>query len=167
MTLTPLGGRHHGIDLMQVCQNGHVITTAAEQMPAQAAAFCTDCGAATLTACPNCQARIPGMDWDSGFLSVRDPVAPNNCRSCGVAYPWRQDAIASAIEIVQMDMDSDDRLSAAILVEQVVIDTPRTEVSVLKLRRLLAKLGKPAYDVAIKVISDVASETAKKSLGLK
>jgi len=27
---------------------------------------------------------------------------PNNCQNCGTSYPWRQEAIANAIEVVQM-----------------------------------------------------------------
>ena len=106
------------------------------------------------------------MNWDGGFV-ISSASAPNNCRSCGTAYPWRQDAIASAIEIIQMEMSQEDCTAAALLVAEVVIDTPRTEVSALKLGRMLSKLGKPAYDVAIKVMSDLASETAKKAMGLK
>jgi hypothetical protein len=36
----------------------------------------------------------------------------------------------------------------------------------LKLKRVIGKLGKPLYDISIKVITDIASETAKKTLGL-
>lgn len=66
-----------------------------------------------------------------------------------------------------MDLEGQDATDAAELVKAVSIDTPRTEAAALKLKRLLLKLGKASYEVGIKVVSDVASETAKKTLGLK
>ena len=150
---------------MQVCLNGHRITAAAETMPHHRKPFCTDCGKKTIDACPDCSAPIQGHL--KGILSVRPPNVPNNCPNCGTAYPWRQDAIANAIEVVQMEMDAADAASVPELVNMVVIEAPRTEVAALKLKKLLGKLGKPAYDVSIQVLSDLISETAKKTLGMK
>ncbi len=48
----------------------------------------------------------------------------------------------------------------------VLRDTPKTESASLKIKRILGKVGKPLYDVAIKVVTDIASEGAKKILGL-
>jgi hypothetical protein len=66
-----------------------------------------------------------------------------------------------------MELGGKDAADAADLVVVVSTDNPRTEVAALKLRRLMSKLGKPTYDVAIKVVSDVAAETVKKTFGLK
>jgi hypothetical protein len=35
-----------------------------------------------------------------------------------------------------------------------------------KLKGMLPKLGKSAYDIAVKIITDIASETVKKIMGL-
>jgi hypothetical protein len=48
----------------------------------------------------------------------------------------------------------------------VLQDTPRTESASLRLKRILGKLGKPLYDISIKVVTDIASDTTKKTLGL-
>jgi len=48
-----------------------------------------------------------------------------------------------------------------------VRDTPKSESAALKMKHVLSKVGKPLYDVALKVATDVAAETAKKILGLK
>ena len=45
-------------------------------------------------------------------------------------------------------------------------ETPKSESAGLKLGRLMKGLGKPVYEVAIKVVTDVASETAKKAMGI-
>lgn len=157
--------REEGYDVMQVCRNGHRITAAAETLPHQRKPFCPDCGAQTIDACPECNFPIQG--YLKGILIVRPPGVANNCSHCGTAYPWRQEAIANAIEVVQMEMDAADAAFVPELVNMVIIEAPRTEVAALKLKKLLGKLGRPAYDVSINVLSDLISETAKKALGIK
>ena len=100
-------------DVMQVCLNGHVITIFAGRQPASMKPFCRDCGAPTITACPECKAPI--HDRDAGSLSTELRV-DNNCPQCGTAYPWRQSAIATAIEVVQIDLEGHDAASVAELV---------------------------------------------------
>jgi hypothetical protein len=46
------------------------------------------------------------------------------------------------------------------------VETAFTEPASLRLKAMLSRLGKPAYEIAIKVISDIGSATAKKILGL-
>ena len=53
------------------------------------------------------------------------------------------------------------------LLPTIATDTPQAAGAAQHLKELLPRLGKAAYDIAIKVISDLASETAKKILGLK
>jgi hypothetical protein len=154
-----------GYDLMQVCLNGHAITASTVRHPESMKPFCPDCGAPTITACPECNAPIQGAPHDQ--LITQEPPVRNNCPQCGTAYPWRQSSIATAIEVVQMGLQGQEAADAAELVKDIAIETPRTQIAALKLKRLLPKLGKATYDVAIRVISDVASETAKKTLGLK
>ena len=152
-----------GYDAMQVCLNGHVITDEAVTHDEKQKPFCPDCGAETIIYCPECQETIPGAYKDSGHIT-HALHAPNNCHECGTAYPWRQAAIASAIEVLQMDLEGQDAADAADLVKAVSVETPGAEVAALKLKRLLVNLGSATYEVAIKVLSDVAAETAKKTL---
>ena len=150
-------------DVMQVCLSGHQITDRAKEAPQFCKAFCSDCGARTIMACPECDAPIQGHYWSPTGFSTRTTPVPNNCHACGAAYPWRQQALAAAIEAVQLELDAQDAAAAAALVPAVAAETPSTELAAYKLNTLLAKLQKPAYDIAIKVVSDIASETAKKT----
>jgi hypothetical protein len=136
-------------------------------MPEFCKEFCPNCGAKTVMACPECHTPIPGHYYIPGTFSLDETTVPNNCHACGSAYPWRQDALASATEILQFEMGGQDATEAAALVPIIAMDSPKAELAALKLKRLMSKLGKPAYDVAIKVVSDLASETAKKTLGMK
>lgn len=154
----------HGYEVMQVCLNGHQITDCAGTIPDYKKPFCPECGGRTIVACPECNATVQGS-LKGVLLSHPSPVR-NNCHQCGTAYPWRQDALAAAVEVEEMALEGQDATDAAALVAAVSVDTPRTELSALKLKKLLAKLSGPVYDVAIKIVSDVASETAKKVLGL-
>lgn len=156
-----------GYDVRQVCLNGHQISEHAQSMPQFRKDFCPECGERTITACPECHAPIQGHYNSPGVLSIRKTRVPNNCHACGTAYPWRQHALAAAVELLEMELEGQAATDAVALIPAIATENPRTEVAALKLKKILGALGKPAYDIAIKVVSDVASETAKKTLGLK
>ncbi len=151
-----------GIDVMQVCENGHKVTDQVGAHPERAAPFCDKCGGATTTSCAYCGNPIPGFNHDNPALRLGPP---KNCRQCGSAFPWRQAAIANAIGVLEeLGLEEADMTTAKEAVPELIGETPKVELAVLRLRRVLSKLGKPAYDVGIKVISDLASETIKKAL---
>lgn len=155
-------------DVMQVCVNGHQITVFAESQPDSRQNFCKDCGAKTIDACPDCGANIRGFLHMVGVLSVEVPPVPKYCINCGAAYPWQSAAIENLNDILQeSELSARDRQELDSALPDVLRDTPKTESASLKVKRILGKLGKPLYEVSIKVITDVASETAKKTLGLK
>lgn len=157
--------QYHGLDTMQVCLNGHQITPAADQMPEQRQAFCTKCGAETITACPECKNDIPGVNWDSGFIGVSSSPPPKYCLKCGTAYPWQQSAIANAIGVLEeLGIDDADLSMAKTALPELIAATPKTELAALRFKRALSKLGQPAYDIGIQVVSDIVSETVKKML---
>ena len=70
------------------------------------------------------------------------------------------------VQLLQKELDEDDAEGVPAVVENIVSELPFTEAAAKRLKRLLPKLGKSAYEVAIKVITDVGSATAKKLLGL-
>ena len=164
--LNAQGDDEDGYDVMEVCLNGHQITSSAVSQPQFRKPFCSDCGAKTITTCQECETPIQGHYRNSGVFSSRGTAVPNNCHHCGIAYPWRREILAAAIEAVQLELEGQDAAEAADLIRAVSIDSPRTEISALKLRKLLSKLSKPVYDVAIKVIADISAATAKSHLGI-
>jgi hypothetical protein len=155
--------RDDGYDVMQVCLNGHQITDRLEESPHEAKPFCPQCGAKTIMACPECKTPIQGH---LKLYEFGEAPLPNNCHACGTAYPWRQEALAAAVEAAQIGLEGRDAEEAAALVAAVSVDNPRAELAAMKLKGLLSKLPKAAYDVALKVIGDVAAATAKSHLGL-
>lgn len=162
-----MGGRRPrpGYDVMQVCLNGHQITSLAVGSPDFRRDFCKDCGAKTIMSCEVCSAQIRGRRHDS--MSIQAPPVPKYCEDCGGAFPWQQAAIDNLTEILRDDgLDESDMAVFESALPDVIRETPKTESATLKVAKVLKGLGKPAYDVSIKVLSDLASETAKKALGL-
>jgi hypothetical protein len=79
----------------------------------------------------------------------------------------RRAEMRQLIDILRPALDDADALEVKRLLHDVVEDTAQTGKAASRLRVILAKVGKATYEVAIKVLTDIASETAKKVLGLK
>jgi hypothetical protein len=70
------------------------------------------------------------------------------------------------VALLQENLDHDDGVAVPAVVGNVVSETKFTPQAAKRLKSMLAKLGKSAYEVAIKIISDIGSATVKKMLGL-
>ena len=66
------------------------------------------------------------------------------------------------IRLLQATLDYDDKTSVPAIIENVVVETRFTAQAAERLKTMLPKLGKSAYDIAIKIIGDIGSETVKK-----
>jgi hypothetical protein len=73
---------------MQVCENGHVITSMATKYPQHRANRCSQCGAATIMACKACNTPIPGYYHVPGVFGGDDSQRPEFCKQCGEPFPW-------------------------------------------------------------------------------
>lgn len=154
-------------DQMQVCINGHQITARAQRSPELRAKHCSQCGVATIDQCPSCQASIRGVYDVPGVFAARATPVPQYCHNCGSAYPWQEAAIENLRDVLREgDLSEADFAELESALPDVIRDTPKTESASLRVKRLLGGVGKPVYDVAVRVISDIASETAKKTMGL-
>jgi hypothetical protein len=152
-------------DVMQVCVNGHQITKYAESQPQTRQEFCDNCGAKTIDVCPGCENHIRGARHT---VLVDIPLSvPRYCIKCGAAYPWQQASIDNLKEILrESELSKHDVAIIETALPDVLQETPKTESASLRVKRVLGKLGKPFYEISVKVITDIASETAKKTLGL-
>ncbi len=150
---------------MQVCLSGHCINGSYYHDPHQNPAFCPDCGEPTITACQECKAPIKG-DFAGVPTFSKRPV-PAFCDACGLAYPWQVSRAANAIELLRLE-----GVEEAVVQEieknlpDVTRNTPRTQVAVLRIRKVLLQAGKPIYDVGVKVVGDIAAAAARSYLGV-
>jgi hypothetical protein len=78
----------------------------------------------------------------------------------------RRHQLDELVRLFKDHLPAEDANEAERAVPEIVKDTAEAERAAHKLRGLVEKLGKGAYDVAVRIISDIASETVKKILGL-
>ena len=79
---------HDWHDVAQICLNGHVANSETKERPDASRPFCSECGAATITECPNCRTEIEGEYHMEGVVDFTEFKPPAFCPACGKPYPW-------------------------------------------------------------------------------
>lgn len=74
-------------DTMQVCLDGHQITTGYDTDPDSRMDFCDKCGKKAIHQCTNCEENIKGY-YHSDFPIIAEIPIPQHCHKCGNKYPW-------------------------------------------------------------------------------
>ncbi len=172
------------MDASLVCLNGHMIINRTRSLPESNKNFCPDCGEPTISSCPHCDADIPGAIPKTRQLYAistsqqkpptklvwpEDPSIPTAyCHNCGKAYPWTEKKIQAAEEMIDLleDVSDDEKSKLKSDIPDIMHDSPRSEVAGLRFKTVCGKLTGMARDVFVNVVSDIASETIKKSMGL-
>jgi len=163
-------------DVQQVCENGHQITGCYNFCPDERKKFCQECGAATIIACPTCNEKIQGVrievsqSWvDAGrggskMFPGRPVDVPSYCSKCGNPYPWTENKIVAAVQIFAEfgDIDEEEKRTIEQDIKNIAKDIPQTKPSAMRIKRILEKCGKVAYDVIIELASKTAAEILKK-----
>lgn len=157
-----MSGRYHE---GQACQNGHLV--AGSPSSPKRASFCPDCGAATITHCPNCPAPLRG-DWEG----VRIGYAPATrvqayCGGCGKAYPWtaaKLDAVAELADAIE-ELTDHERAVLSEMLPHLIQETPRTQPAGFKVATILGTLKGPGKIALRRILEEVAIEGGKKALG--
>ncbi|MCZ3380399.1 DUF2321 domain-containing protein [Rhizobium sp. AG207R] len=152
----------------QVCLNGHEITSNFEGQQALRAAFCSECGEATIHKCQHCDANIRGWYHVDGFISMQEWVPPSYCHACGKPFPWIERAVAAARdladEIENIEPAELERAKQSFLA--LTADTPQTAVAAARIKKLLSKAG-PVVGKGIRdIVVSIATDAAKKTIGL-
>jgi hypothetical protein len=80
--------------------------------------------------------------------------------------PERSSKVAQLIQEISGDLGIEDSKSVTAIIENVVVDTPYTDKAAARLKELLKKVGGSTYEIAVKLLTDVATAAAKKMLGL-
>lgn len=164
------------VAIIVYCQNGHDLSTRdpirigpltpqravamAERLRREKYAprqpFCNECGASTLDVCQHCKAAIgPGS-------------RPAYCGQCSKPLPWTETALAAAKEYADEldELSAEDKASLKSTLDDLTLDTTRTELAVHRFKKTLRKIGPAAGDVLTKIIVNVATEAAKKGMGM-
>lgn len=156
-------------DTGSVCENGHAINGNRQRSPEFNTKFCSTCGAKSLDACPSCNADIKGEYHVDGVVVVGVCWSPpHHCHECGAAYPWtakKAEALQDVIdELDELSSEERERLKAS--VPDIVANTPKSETAALWFKKVFTKLGQGAAKVVEKVVTNVATQAVKESMGL-
>jgi hypothetical protein len=144
-----------------------MVTSSTQYTPELSTKFCSDCGAGTLAACEACKTSIRGYYHVEGFISVsnRTPV-PRYCYSCGASFPWTEAAVEAAREMTEtLDGLTDaerERLKKSL--DDLVRDTPRTDVAATWFKKLMVKAGAEGASGMKSVLVNVVTDAAKRAI---
>lgn len=84
-------------DVMQVCLNGHQITSRYNESPQFRQDYCDKCGKQTVYQCSKCGEPIRGKYISKGVLDLTSVPVPSHCHKCGSPYPWRKNSDKDSI----------------------------------------------------------------------
>lgn len=153
-------------DVAQICLNGHLINDSAHGSPSHNRKFCKQCGAATTTECPACNAAISGDYYGDAIVIGGRYRVPAYCENCGRPFPWTASRVAAAKELAEElpGLTDEQKKSLATTVDDLLSDTARTPLAESRFRKLMVNAGKDAAEAMRKLLIDVVSETVKKTL---
>lgn len=152
--------------IAQVCLNGHVPTSAADQYPELREAFCSKCGETTITNCPNCRAFIRGDYYTPYVIGYSSYEPPAFCHNCGEPFPWTERKIASAVELVEVgaNLSPEEMQQFRSDLTELTKDSPKTQVASLRFKKVMGKVGKSIASGVRDIVVDVLTESAKKAI---
>ena len=143
----------------QICRRGHVHRV--DGAPIRDGEYCAKCGSASLIRCEHCGVPIRGK------LKLRgeDYQLPLHCHSCGRAYPWMQDRLDTARELLDHDekLELADRDHLWELLKHVMSD-PRSDLVPAKKKLIQIDLGKATQatrEFVLDFLAKVTAETLK------
>jgi hypothetical protein len=89
-------------------------------------------------------------------------------RECGNPFPWTETALAAAREYTDdLDqLDNDEKTSLKETFADLTVDTARTPLAASRFKKFVTKVGPVAGEVLRKIVETIATEAAKKSIGL-
>jgi hypothetical protein len=143
----------------QLCKQGHI--QHCDGSPFNESVHCTVCGSKCIDECTHCQEPIRGADAYRHMSYVR----PQFCHGCGQPYPWMEERLRVAREL----LDNDDKLSEEDRQSlwgdlQYVMSSPKADLAPAKRKLIDIKLA-PATgwirDAVIDLLAKTAAEMAK------
>jgi len=158
-------------DFAQFCLNGHLINPYFTTENEENKNFCSQCGEDTIHNCPTCEYGILGGQIDVGPFDPRyeNPKLlrpPLFCYECGEPYPWTVSNLKTARELTQelegLNKDEKEVLSKDL--DDLIRDTPRTELATTRFKRLMAKAKGDAVPAIRSFVIEFGAELAKKLL---
>ncbi len=159
-------------DVALICENGHVLVTSIGEFPGRPLKKrCDQCGRLGITECPQCKYPITGYRSEEyinqNFPQPKTWTKPMYCTECGEPYPWLGEMLEAANELADelTDLNDSQRAELKRLFPDLIADTPRTTVAIVKFRRIADVVKGPIKDELIKSTVRMAVDYAKEKLG--
>ena len=139
----------------QICRSGHVIHC--DGMSFESKTHCTKCGAPCIDRCQRCSEPIRGVEK---YQSVAAYPRPQFCHKCGAPYPWMEDILNTARQLLHHDdkLTQEDRISLWGDLQYVMSDPRGTHVPARK--KLIEFNLKKATETVREAILDLMAKTA-------
>ena len=153
-------------DLAQICENGHVANSSARDYPVSNQDHCDKCGSRTITTCPACETEIRGMHHVPGVISFGEYTAPGFCHNCGEPFPWTTAVLCAAEDLADEldDLSADEKDSLKKALPDLVRETPRARLAETRFKKLMRKVGEEGVEGMRGLLTDIVSETVRKTL---
>lgn len=155
-------------DVAQVCLNGHVINDSSKEYSQHNQKHCDKCGGETITNCPNCNTEIKGNYHVDGVFGSSGYYLPSFCYECGKPFPWTKSKLDAAKDLADLadELDKEEKLELSNSLDDLIKDSPKTNVAIVKFKKLITKVGKPVAEGIKDILISIATEAVKKQLGL-
>lgn len=151
-------------DKAMICENGHLITSSLSIDSRQNQKFCDTCGSSCVTSCKNCNEPIKGSLNQANvvYLDYIYPI-PNYCNFCGEKFPWLKKKIEAIEKLIELapEIDIKDRKMVLEYLPDLSINTPRTELAIITIKKILNKSKKYGKIILEKIITEVAADSIK------
>ena len=88
------------------------------------------------------------------------------CYKCGEPFPWTAAALRAAVELAdEFDGLTDgERVVLKKSLPELVRETPNTHVAETRFKKIMRKVGKEGYEGMRSLLTDIVSETVRKTL---
>lgn len=154
-------------DVQQVCLNGHIRNDTIKFRPEANEEYCTLCGEKTITQCPKCSTNIRGAmltEWRGRRSPCESlTVAPAYCLSCGNPYPWTENKIMAAIQMLaELGIDENEGSTIDEDMHNIAKDIPQAKPSAMRIKRICDKYGPVVKNLIMEFASKTAAEILKK-----
>ena len=153
-------------DVAQICENGHVTNGHVRDYPAHNQVHCDKCGSRTITKCPACETEIRGAYNVPGVIGFSDYAAPAFCYKCGEPFPWTAATLRAAEDLAdEMDaLSAGEKESLKKTLPDLVRETPRARLAETRFKKFMKKAGKESWEGMRAILTDIVSETVRKTL---
>lgn len=124
-------------------------------------AFCPQCGADNINGCLHCETTI---EDDEEYRSER----PSYCCACGKPFPWTETALTTLREYTDEleELSIEEKAAFKATFPDLTVDTSRTGLAASRFMKFVQKIRPAAGEALKKIIMDIATEAAKKAMGM-